>query len=138
MCYPVRESMFGCKRHYSEGNMTPIRPIIQNGVLTCHHGEQTTQVFVDSVDWYGWLESSSTFTFRSEDGSFTAHKERAGNRRGRPYWRAYKMRHGRLQRIYLGQSETLSLLRLQSVAARLYGSHVEGTALAVPAQDPEH
>src|SRR5215469_13471223 len=112
-------------------------PIIQDGLLTYHLGEQTAQVLVDSADWYGWLEGASIFTFRGEDGTFTAHKERAGNRRGRPYWRAYHTRNGRLLRIYLGQSEGLTHLRLQAVAARLFERHVEGTVLAVPAQDLE-
>jgi LuxR family transcriptional regulator, maltose regulon positive regulatory protein len=78
-------------------------PIIEDGLLTYHLGGQTAQMMVDSADWYGWLEGASTFTFRGEDGSFTAHKERAENRRGRPYWRAYHTRHGRVQQIYLGQ-----------------------------------
>lgn len=117
--------------------MTRTSPIIQDGLLTYHLGEKTAQVMVDSADWYGWLKGASTFTFRSEQGSFTAHKERAGNRRGRPYWRAYHTRHGRLQRIYLGQSEELTLSRLQTVAARLFGRRVGETVLAVLTQDLE-
>jgi predicted ATPase/DNA-binding CsgD family transcriptional regulator len=117
--------------------MAQTPPIIQNGILTYQLDGQPAQVVVDSADWYGWLEAASTFTFRSEDGSFTAHKERAGNRRGRLYWRAYCTRQGQLQRIYLGQSEALTLHRLQSVAARLFGMRVGETALAVQAQDQE-
>jgi predicted ATPase/DNA-binding CsgD family transcriptional regulator len=112
-------------------------PIIQDGILTYQLGEQAAQLVVDSADWYGWLEAASTFTFRSESGSFTAHKERAGNRRGRAYWRAYCTRGGQLQRTYLGQSEALTLYRLQSVAARLFGVRVGETVLAVQAQDLE-
>ncbi len=112
-------------------------PIIQDGILTYQLGEQAAQLVVDSADWYGWLEAASTFTFRSESGSFTAHKERAGNRRGRSYWRAYCTRGGQLQRTYLGQSEALTLFRLQSVAAQLFGVRVGETVLAVQAQDLE-
>ncbi len=117
--------------------MAQTPPIIQNGILTYQLDGQPAQLVVDSADWYGWLEATSTFTFRSEHGSFTAHKERAGNRRGRSYWRAYCTRNGRLQRTYLGQSEALTLPRLQAVAARLFGMRVGETALAVQAQDLE-
>jgi predicted ATPase/DNA-binding CsgD family transcriptional regulator len=112
-------------------------PIIQDGILTYQLDGQPAQLVVDSADWYGWLETASTFTFRSEQGSFTAHKERAGNRRGRSYWRAYGTRQGRLQRIYLGQSEAVTLPRLQAVAARLFGTRVGETGIAGQAQDPE-
>jgi predicted ATPase/DNA-binding CsgD family transcriptional regulator len=117
--------------------MTQTSPIIQDGILTYQLDGQPAQVVVDSADWYGWLETASTFTFRSEDGSFTAHKERAGNWRGRAYWRAYRTQQGQLQRMYLGQSEALTLHQLQSVAARLFGRRVGETVLAVQAQNLE-
>src|SRR5215470_7080973 len=120
-----------------EGAMAQVSPIIQDGILTYQLDGQPAQLVVDSADWYGWLAAASTFTFRSEDGSFTAHKERAGNRRGRSYWRAYCTRGGQLQRIYLGQSEALTLPRLQAVAARLFSMRTGETALAVQAQDLE-
>src|SRR6266566_5512664 len=112
-------------------------PIIRDGILTYQLDGQPAQLVVDSADWYSWLEAASTFTFRSESGNFTAHKERAGNRRGRSYWRAYCTRQGQLQRTYLGQSEALTLHQLQSVAARLFGVRVGETVLAVQAQDLE-
>src|SRR5216683_227267 len=99
--------------------MAQTPPIIQDGILIYQLDGQSAHLVVDSADWYGWLEAASTFTFRSESGSFTAHKERAGNRRGRSYWRAYGTRQGQLQRIYLGQSEALTLHQLRSVAPRL-------------------
>jgi LuxR family maltose regulon positive regulatory protein len=71
-------------------------PIIQDGILTSQLDGHSVQVVVDSADWYGWLETASTFTFRGEDGSFTAPKERAGNRRGRAYWRASCTRQGQV------------------------------------------
>ncbi len=117
--------------------MAQTPPIIQDGILTYQVDGQPAQLVVDSAGWYGWLETASTFTFRDEQGSFTAHKERAGNRRGGPYWRAYCTRQGRLQRIYLGQSEAVTLPRLQAVAARLFGRRVGETGIAVQAQDLE-
>jgi predicted ATPase/DNA-binding CsgD family transcriptional regulator len=121
----------------SEGTMRETPPIIQDGILTYQLDGQSAQLVVDSADWYGWLAAASTFTFRSEEGLFTAHKEQAGNRRGRAYWRAYCTWQGRLQRTYLGQSEALTLSRLQSAASRLFGLRVGETVLAVQAQDLE-
>jgi len=99
--------------------MAQVSPIIQDGILTDLRDGSFVQIAVDSCDWYAWLQTASTFTFRGEQGSFTAHKERAGNRRGRAYWRAYRTWQGKLHRAYLGQSEELTLERLQSVAVAL-------------------
>src|SRR6266699_1634641 len=101
--------------------MAQTSPIIQDGILTYQRDGSPAQVMVDSFGWYTWLETASTFTFRSEHGSFTARKERAGNRRGEPYWRAYRKRVGKLHRAYLGQSGELTLARLQATAAMLAG-----------------
>jgi len=99
--------------------MAQTPPIIQNGILTDLRDGSPVQIVVDSSDWYTWLQTASTFAFRGEHGSFTARKERAGNRRGELYWRAYCTWHGKLHRAYLGQSEELTLERLQSVAVAL-------------------
>jgi LuxR family transcriptional regulator, maltose regulon positive regulatory protein len=74
---------------------------------------------VDTSDWYVWLSTASTFMFHSEHGAFTARKERAGSRRGGECWKAYRRRHGKLYRAYLGKSEELTLAQLQSVAVVL-------------------
>ena len=71
-------------------------PIVKDGLLTYPQGESFARVEVDSAGWYTWLETASSFAFRSEHGSFTARKERAGNRRGSLYWRAYYTREGKL------------------------------------------
>ncbi len=99
--------------------MAQVSPIIQDGTLTDLRDGSAVQIVVDSSDWYAWLQTASTFTFRGKNGSFTAHKERAGNRRGSAYWRAYRTWQGKLHRAYLGKSEELTLERLQSVAGTL-------------------
>jgi predicted ATPase len=99
--------------------MREIPPLILGEVLTYQQNNSTVELIVGSTHWYTWLKTASTFTFRSGQGSFTARKERAGNRRGEPYWRAYQKREGKLHRVYLGQSEGLTLERLQSVAEAL-------------------
>jgi len=112
--------------------MAQVSPIIQNGVLTDLRDGSPVQIVVDSSDWYAWLQTASTFTFRGEEGRFTAHKERAGNRRGEAYWRAYRKRDGKLHRAYLGKSEELTLERLQSVALVLASKGEGEDLLDVP------
>src|SRR5260370_3590028 len=75
---------------------------------------------------------ASNFGFRGEEDLFTAHKEGAGHGRGRAYWRAYRKRGGKLHRAYLGQSEELTVARLQSVAGIL-ASKEAGTSSATSA-----
>ena len=101
--------------------MVSAPPIVQDGVLTCLQNGWTARFEVDTSDWHDWLETACTFTFRSSHGTFTARKERAGNKRGGLYWRAYRKRDGKLRRVYLGKSEELTLQRLESAATVLAG-----------------
>ncbi|HEV2662246.1 MAG TPA: NB-ARC domain-containing protein, partial [Ktedonobacteraceae bacterium] len=80
---------------------------------------QDCQVSVGSPEWYDWLGVHRTFAFRSDDGSFTARRERAGNKRGGWYWKAYVKREKRLLHAYLGKTESLTLERLHSAANEL-------------------
>ncbi len=112
--------------------MAQVSPIIQDGILTDLREGSPVQIVVDSSDWYAWLQTASIFTFRGEHGSFTAHKERAGNRRGRAYWRAYRTWHSKLHRAYLGKSEGLTLEQLQSVAVVLASKGAGDGSLDVP------
>src|SRR3989440_9537945 len=99
--------------------MTSTPPLIQGNTLTYQQSGQPAQLQVDTSDWYAWLTTASTFTFHSEHGTFTARKEPAGSRRGGEYWKAYRRRHGKLHRAYLGKSEELTLEQLKSVAGVL-------------------
>src|SRR6266566_4995253 len=137
MCYTVREALFGCRRQLREGAMAQVSPIIQDVILTDLRDGSAVQIMVDSSDWYAWLQTASTFTFRGKDGSFTAHKEHAGNRRGGAYWRAYRTWQGKLHRAYLGQSEGLTLERLQSVAVMLASEGEGDNSLDVPGLEGE-
>jgi predicted ATPase/DNA-binding CsgD family transcriptional regulator len=112
--------------------MAQVSPIIQDGILTDLQDGSPVRIVVDSCDWYSWLQTASTFTFRGEEGLFTAHKERAGNRRGSLYWRAYCTRQGKLHRAYLGQSEELTLERLKSVAGALASKGAGDGSLDTP------
>ena len=117
--------------------MAQVSPTIHDGILTDLRDGSAVQIVVNSSDWYAWLQTASTFTFRGEEGLFTAYKERAGNQRGRAYWRAYRTWQGKLHRVYLGQSEELTLERLQSVAVVLANKGKGENSLDVPGLEGE-
>ncbi|HTK11374.1 MAG TPA: AAA family ATPase, partial [Ktedonobacteraceae bacterium] len=80
---------------------------------------QEIAVPLDSPAWYAWLEQAHSFSFRNEEGTFTAHKARPSNRRGGWYWYAYLHRRGQIFRFYLGSSSRLTLERLRNAARQL-------------------
>src|SRR5579875_1414091 len=94
-------------------------PIVEGEALLYLSDGQNGRLPVGTPAWYAWLDTATRFAFRSPFGTFTARKERAGNRRGGWYWRAYRKRGGKLYRAYLGHSATLTNTRLQAIAARL-------------------
>jgi predicted ATPase/DNA-binding NarL/FixJ family response regulator len=99
--------------------MAHTTPRVRDTLLLYQSSGQTQALPVESPEWYHWLETASTFTFESSQGSFTARKERSGNQRGGWYWKAYRKRGSKLYRAYLGQSAALTLSHLQAVAAQL-------------------
>jgi ATP/maltotriose-dependent transcriptional regulator MalT len=112
-------------------------PLVRGNTLTYQHDEQERVLLVETPAWQSWLETASTFTFTSEAGTFTARKERAGNRRGGWYWKAYRTQHGKLTSHYLGKAETLTLAHLLEVAQTFATAHGgappgRGTEAAVP------
>ena len=60
--------------------MTSTPPLIQGNTLTYQQSDQPAHLLVDTLEWYAWLSTASTFTFHGEHGTFTARKERAGSR----------------------------------------------------------
>ena len=93
--------------------------IVEQGLLAQSDGSGDA-ITVGSPAWYAWLAGATSFTFRGNHGTFTAHKERRSSTQ--EYWKAYRRRAGRLYRVYLGKSGELSLERLNAVAAELAGS----------------
>jgi LuxR family maltose regulon positive regulatory protein len=81
--------------------------------------EQEQVLTVGTAACYTWLETASTFSFVGAAGTFTARREKSGHKRGGWYWKAYRRQHGKLVSRYMGKSETLTLERLQAVAADL-------------------
>ena len=72
--------------------MARTTPIIkQDGFL---YQEQHPLLHIDTPAWFTWLETASSFAFEGTQGNFTARRERATNKRGGWYWKAYTRRHG--------------------------------------------
>ncbi len=103
----------------STNNTHQVRPVVQGDILTYRKDGRDERLRVSTSAWYVWLDTATTFAFRSEAGTFTARKEQAGHKRGGWYWRAYRKRGGKLHSIYIGPSEELTLERLNMVAATL-------------------
>jgi LuxR family maltose regulon positive regulatory protein len=82
---------------------------------------QANSLVVGSEQWFEWLrkDTSTIFSVHTLNGSYTARKERAGNRRGGWYWKAYRTYQGMLYRAYLGKREDLTLARLNEIALTL-------------------
>src|SRR5215468_8594890 len=91
---------------------SPTIGTVRNRCLVYEQQGQSMVVLLDTPAWYIWLETATTFTFTGEEGTFTAHKAPAGNRRGGWYWRAYRRKRGRLSRCYLGVSTNVTLSKL--------------------------
>jgi class 3 adenylate cyclase len=79
--------------------------------------DPASSIAVGSPAWYAWLEDATTFAFRSAEGSFSARKERSGQRGW--YWKAYRKQNGILHRAYLGKSGDLTHERLTAIASQL-------------------
>src|SRR5713226_2093902 len=94
-------------------------PIVRNDTHVYQQNSQEHVLLVGTPEWYAWLATVTTFAFTSDSGSFTARKEQVGNNRGGWYWKAYRKRGGILYRSYLGKSEELTLVRLNTVAQML-------------------
>lgn len=95
------------------------RGVVADETLVYQAEAQEISVSVDSPAWLAWLERAHSFSFRSDEGAFTAHKARSSNHRGGWYWYAYRRRRGQLFRTYLGASSRLTRERLRQAARQL-------------------
>lgn len=108
-----------------------LKLIVQDGVLWAGKQETATSaglsagisppIPLDSPQWNDWLTSHKQFNFKGAAGHFSA---RCETRNGSNYWYAYRRRSGKLNKVYLGKSEEITLARLEHVAANLAGKTV--------------
>ncbi len=87
-----------------------------------HESEQQT-FEPNSSDWFTWLAGHASFHFKGKQGHFTARQEEKKKRDEHTflsYWYAYRKAYGRQHKRYLGSSDTLTLAKLEEVAAELH------------------
>lgn len=104
-------------------------PLIQvradGSVVAIAPTEGVLSVVPDSPAWFAWLSSLTAFTFEDHQGRFSAtRKFRQGQRI--QSWNVHRSLHGRSCTLYLGLTPTLTLARLQEMAAAV---HARLTAL---------
>jgi LuxR family transcriptional regulator, maltose regulon positive regulatory protein len=124
--------------------MAKMTPIVRGDRLIYQQNEHEQVLAVETPAWFAWLATASAFAFKSDNGTFTARKERAGNQRGGWYWKAYRTQHGKHFSLYLGKAEALTLERLNAVAQALAHTsnsdtgreaNVERQALPLPSEE---
>jgi hypothetical protein len=81
-------------------------------VLICPH-EGELAFAPDSLAWFEWLCSLSSFRFVGHSGRFTAYRE------GQRSWRAYRTFHGQNYKQSLGTTDRLTVDHLEQVAGML-------------------
>ena len=94
-------------------------PCVEDGALILADGDAPSRLAVGSAGWFAWLSEATAFAYAAPEGTFSARKEPASHGRGRPAWKAYRRRDGRLRRVYLGQDAALTPARLQAAARAL-------------------
>ncbi len=112
--------------------------VVQAMILTYQLDEGEATAEVGSATWFRWLDQATSFKFHDEAGHFTAHKTRAGNRRGGTYWRATRRRHDRLASYYLGPSVRLTPEHLHQAAHALSGRVVDDHLMQKVASTEPH
>jgi len=130
---------------YQDEIMTQSTPVLRDGILTYQQQNATHTIVVGTPLWESWLRGAKAFVVEHELGTLTVRKERAGNRRGREYWRAYYRCHGTLHRMYIGKTEEITLERLYETMRLLIGrsqASSEPVSLDIPtasrSQTPHH
>jgi hypothetical protein len=98
-------------------------PLIQvradGSVVVISPSQGVLSLLPDSPAWFAWLSSLTAFSFEGHQGRFCAtRKFRDGQRL--QSWNVHRSLHGRSCTLYLGQTPTLTLARLQEIAAAVH------------------
>jgi len=80
--------------------------------------DDAAPIALDSPAWEAWLgdPANRSFSYQTTQGPITVRREHKG---GGWYWYAYRTRHGRLHKRYIGASARMSSERLGEVARHL-------------------
>ena len=92
-------------------------PIVRNGQLWV--AQQLTTIQVDSPHWFGWLHTTTSFSYALGAPTFYSLTLRKEKRRQHSYWYAYLKSGNKLHNAYAGRTEALSTARLDQVAHHL-------------------
>src|SRR5947209_17225756 len=98
-------------------------PKVTGGRLYRYEAESDS-IVLGTPEWFDWLEQHTAFTFVDSVGTFTARKSMLHTEGS--YWIADCTRQGKLYRIYLGHSHTLTLEKLKATARAFVGERVSG------------
>src|SRR5579863_4331306 len=111
-------------------------PFVRRDPLLWRNDDASQTIHIGTSAWYTWLTEATTFSFESNDGKFTARKERV--QRGGAYWKAYRRCRGKLLHSYLGKSEDLNFTRLSEIARLLScrTESIEGASVNKDAKAP--
>lgn len=71
----------------------------------------------EEAAWLAWVDAVSSFAFHGKGGSLNVYREKRP--RGGAYWYAYHTGEDRTRKHYLGQTDRLSLARLEETARSL-------------------
>jgi LuxR family maltose regulon positive regulatory protein len=97
---------------YNRAMNTNAEAVLKGELLHYERADGPAVILVGSAAWLDWLRQADRFVIEAPGGRITVRKERAGNRRGGSYWRAFRKTRGRLRRFYLGADAELSPERL--------------------------
>jgi hypothetical protein len=84
-----------------------------NYVLICRERGELP-VLPDSLEWFDWLSTLSSFRFVGKLGRLSASRTK-----GRPCWMAYRRIHGHCYAYGLGNTKGLTIAHLEQMAATL-------------------
>jgi len=94
-------------------------PLIQvrsdSSVVVIAPNEGVLPLLPDSAQWFAWLSGLEAFSYEGPAGRFSATRQFRNGQRSQT-WTVHCSLHGRSCGLYLGQTPTLTLARLQQIA----------------------
>jgi hypothetical protein len=106
-------------------------PVVSAGYVV-DHKQGDRPIDLDTPAWFTWLEAATTtsFSYPLFDpacgyivGRITVRKER--RRQGRSYWWIFRRSQGRVRKLYLGRSATVTALRLEAISRQVLQARSE-------------
>jgi LuxR family maltose regulon positive regulatory protein len=88
----------------------------EHQIYTLYDHRAKLDLDLDSLAWHVWLEQTTSFAFRGQNGDYTARREQV--KPGDWYWYAYQRTQKHVRKKYLGKSDVLTLRRFEEIAAQ--------------------